>query len=140
MPPGRPGVAVLGLVADPGLTFDIAENLSSELPNLLAQPVSDQTTWKVIAIFRRLPADEQGEIRLGTLAQGGAVGSGFDLVIFLTDQPRRAGVRPVVAETSVARGVALCMTRLGPEQECERHSERSRGTQIRGVPQASRAE
>jgi hypothetical protein len=54
----------VGLVADPGLSYDIARQLADELPGLLAEGLNDQWSWRVPVIRRRLVIDEQGEIRL----------------------------------------------------------------------------
>jgi hypothetical protein len=127
---GYRGALELRLVADPGPAYDIASKLAWELPYLLVQQVSDQIAWKVRAIRRRLPADEQGEIRLNALAGAERSEEDRDIVVCVTDQPRRAGLRPVVADASVARGVALASL---PAPGAFRQYPRARETTLRLV-------
>src|SRR3954447_12088059 len=87
------------LIADPGAPTVIAERLSESLPNALtAGPADDK--WDVSVRRHAYPIDEQTEFSevLGTIEPDGAT---EDIVIYLTDLPRRRGTTPVVADISV---------------------------------------
>jgi hypothetical protein len=101
----RPTMSV-GLFADPGFPVEVACAIAEGLPGLLEHQVGDRWAWKVRWHGRRLVADEQGAVRLPAIVRDMAR-HGHDLVVCLTDQPRRAGVRPIVAEACVRQGVAL---------------------------------
>ena len=58
--------------------------------------------------------DHQGELRLSDVAAQGSAAQDRDHVIYLTDHPRRVGLRPVVADLNRSGGVALaCLPALG---------------------------
>jgi hypothetical protein len=94
------------VVADPGLPADIATDLAERLPARLSRDVDPSRDWEVEIVTERIPADEQGMIRLPDLAPA-RMGHPDELVVYLTDQPRRAGVVPVVADALPAHHVAL---------------------------------
>jgi hypothetical protein len=87
------------LIADPGAPAVIAERLSGSLPHALTdEPVDDQ--WDVSVRRHAYPIDEHTEFSevLNTIEPGGETA---DVVIYLTDLPRRRGTTPVVAAISV---------------------------------------
>jgi hypothetical protein len=55
---------VVGLVADPGLPYQLARELAADLAEELRQQVADSWDWRVVAIEHRFAADEQGELAL----------------------------------------------------------------------------
>jgi hypothetical protein len=102
----RPVEVSVGIIADPGLTREVADDIAAGLPDELSRRLGDGRLWRVTTQSRRLAADEQGVVRLAELARGGAPKE-FDLLVYLTDQPRRDGVRAIVADVSLADGIAL---------------------------------
>src|SRR3954447_4285026 len=87
------------LVADPGAPAEIAERLSDSLPHVLTDEPADDT-WNVSVRRRTYPIDEHTEFAdvVGTVEPGGET---EDIVIYLTDLPRRQGTTPVIADISV---------------------------------------
>jgi hypothetical protein len=87
------------LIADPGAPAVIAERLSDSLPNALADGSADGK-WKVSVRRHAYPIDEHTEVSevVGTVEPGGET---EDIVIYLTDLPRRQGTTPVLADISV---------------------------------------
>jgi hypothetical protein len=106
---------VLGLLADPDLPAELAEQLAGELPELLAERLDDQVAWQIRVVSERL--DLGDEDRLLQVAQQRRAEEGWDLVVCLTDLPRRSGQRPILAEAGVSERVALAsLPALGARQ------------------------
>jgi len=102
---GRPGGLVLGLLTDPDLPAELAEQLAAELPELLAEHLDDQVPWQVRVGCERFDlADEQQVL---AVAHQRRAREGWDLVVCLTDLPRRSGLRPILAEANLTDRVAL---------------------------------
>ena len=105
---GRSGPAdgvVVGLLADPDLPAELAERLAGELPEVLAERLGDQVPWQVRVECERFDlADEE---RILAVARESREREGWDLVVCLTDLPRRSGLRPILAEASLTDRVAL---------------------------------
>jgi len=105
---GRSGPAdgvVVGLLADPDLPAELAERLAGELPEVLAERLGDQVPWQVrVECERFVLADEE---RILAVARESRAREGWDLVVCLTDLPRRSGLRPILAEASLTDRVAL---------------------------------
>ena len=115
----RPNGLVLGLLADPDLPVELAEQLAGELPALLAERLDDQVRWQIRVFRQRL--DLADENRLLAVAHDSRAREGWDLVVCLTDLPRRSGLRPIVAEASVTDGVAVAsLPALGARQLYQR--------------------
>jgi len=87
------------LVADPGLPADIAEELHTAL--------SDALSWRVQVTCQPLDVEEQAGPRLAPGLTRELPQRDGDIVVFLTDQPRRAGTQIVLADVDHAPGVAL---------------------------------
>lgn len=87
------------LIADPGAPAAIAEHMSDSLPNALTDQAVDDK-WVVSVQSRAYPIDEQAEVSelVGTIDPDGEA---EDIVIYLTDLPRRLGTTPVIADISV---------------------------------------
>jgi hypothetical protein len=98
---------VLTLLADPGLAAEVADDVAAELAKVLSREVSDQVAWRVEVERERLALDRHGEIGVADVAGHDGAGHERDMVIYLTDHPRRAGVRPVVADVRRSGAVAL---------------------------------
>lgn len=102
---GRQRVA---LVADPGLPTDIAQELAKSLPHLLSRKARRRTDWEIQTFTAPLLADEQvGVADMVDLVLPHLTDHEWDIGVFLTDQPRRAGFDPVSAEINTDRRVAL---------------------------------
>lgn len=87
------------LLADPGAPAAIAERLSHSLPNALADGPGDDS-WDVSVRRHAYPIDEHTEVSevVGTIEPASEA---EDIVIYLTDLPRRQGTTPVIADISV---------------------------------------
>src|SRR3954468_19760201 len=87
------------LIADPGAPAVIAERLSDSLPQALTDaPAEDK--WDVSVRRHAYPIDEHTSVSevLDTIEPGGET---EEIVIYLTDLPRRRGTTPVIADISV---------------------------------------
>src|SRR5690349_10460427 len=93
------GPSSILLIADPGAPAVIAERLSDSLPNGLTDGSSDDK-WDVSVRRQAYPIDEHTDVSevVGTIEPGGMA---EDIVIYLTDLPRRHGTTPVMADISV---------------------------------------
>lgn len=100
-------VVSVGLAADPGLPTKVVHGLSDELPECLARRVSNGVRWKVEVRSEELSLDAQNRIPIVKNARARMPEQGWDLMVCLTDLPRRDGERPIVADVSTAHGVAM---------------------------------
>ncbi|MEN3268095.1 hypothetical protein [Pseudonocardia sp.] len=100
--------ALVGLLADPGLPTEIAEQVAEELPNMLADQPRDgmRYTFTVVSETLRRHGDSRGE-RLIDVAAKRRAREGWDIAICLTDLPVHKDGRPVVAELSREAGAAV---------------------------------
>jgi hypothetical protein len=89
------------LIADSGAPAVIAERLTDALPQALADGASSKGNWEVSARRHAYPVDEQDEIS-EVVRTVDPASETQDIVIYLTDLPRRRGTSPVVAEISLA--------------------------------------
>lgn len=88
------------LVADPGAPAALAEDLSRDLPELLRRDSSPPSEWKVSVQTGTYRLTEQAS--LSDVVNEVAPGSQRqDVVVYVTDLPRRDGTQPVVADISV---------------------------------------
>ncbi|MDT5067559.1 MAG: hypothetical protein QOK02_3714 [Mycobacterium sp.] len=78
----------------------IAERLSDSLPNALTEWPAGDDEWDVSVRRHAYPIDEHAEVAelVGTIDPGGET---EDIVIYLTDLPRRDGRTPVIVDISV---------------------------------------
>ncbi|MFC8529293.1 hypothetical protein [Nocardia sp. NPDC057227] len=93
------------LIADPGAPEVIAGHLSDSLSDTPTDgPASD--SWDVSVRCRAYPIDERTEFSevVDTIDPGGET---EDVVIYLTDLPRRQGTTPVLADVSVPERFAV---------------------------------
>jgi hypothetical protein len=88
------------LVADPGAPGEVAERLSIALPSVLTKQVSPERDWAVSTRSQAYPIDEQADV-LDVVQTVDPASETHDIVIYLTDLPRRLGTVPVVADISV---------------------------------------
>ena len=73
---GRPDGLVLGLLADPDLPAELAEQLAGELPALLAERLDDQVPWqiRVVSVSAWTSPTRTGSWRSPTTAGRGRAG------------------------------------------------------------------
>ncbi|MCV7423916.1 hypothetical protein H7K45_25510 [Mycobacterium yunnanensis] len=88
------------LVADPGAPATLAERLSEKLPRVLANGAGDADRWDVSVRRHAYPIKEDDAVSDVVNAMDLASESD-DIVIYLTDQPRRDGTTPVIVDISV---------------------------------------
>lgn len=90
----------VGLLADPGAPTDLARSLVPDLSAVLAEQVDETIEWVVSADTCEVPLDEQGRVPLESLAREQRARQEWDVVIVVTDLPRRLGTRPVATVVS----------------------------------------
>ncbi|MGZ6776193.1 MAG: hypothetical protein ACXVGD_16810 [Blastococcus sp.] len=98
---------LIGLLADPDLPAELAKHLEDALPRALAQADGArdwQATVHVVPLVVGHVGDEEPLLRAISERK---TAEGWDVAVGLTDLPRRAGTRAVVADLDPGRGVAL---------------------------------
>ncbi|MEU4249955.1 hypothetical protein AB0F15_21355 [Amycolatopsis sp. NPDC026612] len=112
---------MVGLLTDDGLPGQLAGRIADGLPARLARdlgeetdwrvehetqslPLNEETTWRVEHETQSLPLNEEGDIPMLDLAQQRRVEHGWDLLVLITDLPRRAGTVPIASDY---HGVAM---------------------------------
>jgi hypothetical protein len=111
---------VIGLIADPELPAEIAEDLADKLPELLAGQVNADVQWRVVTRHEPLPVRQRPKALIGTVREV-LKREHWDLAICITDLPLQVDGRPVVAEASPDQGIGLIsLPALGPARERER--------------------
>lgn len=97
----------IGLLADPDLPAELAQHLAEVLPRALAR-ADGARDWRATAHVTALVAGHVGdeEPLLRAISERKAA-EGWDVAVGITDLPRRAGTRAVVADLDPERGVAL---------------------------------
>ncbi|GAA3737852.1 hypothetical protein HDA32_005378 [Spinactinospora alkalitolerans] len=98
---------VVGLLADPGLPTKVAEGLVRELPDRLSQRVGGRVSWEVRVVSEALALDEHDSIPFLEIARERRPREGWDLMVCMTDLPRRVGTLPVLADLSRVHRAAL---------------------------------
>lgn len=88
------------LIADPGAPVAIAERLSDSLPEALTDGGSLDGKWDVSVRRHSYPVDEHAEV-VEVVRTINPADEFEDIVIYLTDLPRRVGTTPVIADISV---------------------------------------
>ncbi|MGO4444682.1 hypothetical protein AB4Z42_15110 [Mycobacterium sp. 2YAF39] len=88
------------LVADPGAPAAIAKRLSDSLPSALADGATADDKWDVSMRRDSYPIDEHAEV-VEVIRTVDPAAETEDIVIYLTDLPRRLGTTPVVADISL---------------------------------------
>lgn len=102
--PGAPSSVLL--IADPGAPAAIAERLSDSLPNALTDWALADGEWDVSVRRDSYPVDEHAEV-VEVIRTVNPAGETEDIVIYLTDLPRRRGTTPVIADISVRERFGL---------------------------------
>ncbi|MDX6350661.1 MAG: hypothetical protein QOF84_5451, partial [Streptomyces sp.] len=98
---------VVHLVADEGLPSALAEWLVDTLPSTLCARVHDGVQWQVYRTSSVLRLNDDREIPAVEIADAHREGRRGELVVLLTDLPRRAGTQPIASDFSTEGKVAL---------------------------------
>ncbi len=107
---GRPGaageqVSVL-LIADPGEPAALAERIAESLPERLRSPDRDERRWTTSVRPKPYLPDEQADFA-DVIDTVDPSSEAEDIVVYLTDLPRREDTLPVVADVSADHKFAL---------------------------------
>jgi hypothetical protein len=104
--PTGPRDLVVGLLADPGLASDLVARVATELPAALDGAISGYR-WQVETAQGPVGLDSEGLLPM--LRHGAALRRrhGWDVVVLVTDLPRRTGTQPLVSDYGSDEGVGL---------------------------------
>ena len=106
-PPTHDRSVALGLIPAPEMPHRLAQELSTELPQLLSRRVDDSVSWEVSVICDPLTGSDPDAARVIDAGRERMVEEGWNLAICLTDLPIRIDGRPVVATVSTTYNVAV---------------------------------
>ncbi|MCD2186933.1 hypothetical protein [Actinomycetospora soli] len=97
---------VVGLLADPGLATDLVDRVAADLPATLGSALPDHR-WRVETASGPVGLDSEGLLPM--LRRGAALrrDHNWDVVVLVTDLPRRAGTQPLVSDYGSDECVAL---------------------------------
>ncbi|WP_298175713.1 hypothetical protein [Saccharomonospora sp.] len=98
---------VVGLLCDPGLPSEVVRRFTDDLEADLSVHVTDEVEWDVRMRTEPLRIDDEDQFPLVNLSKIVLPKYKWDLLVCVTDLPRRIGTHPVVADISVSNGVAL---------------------------------
>jgi uncharacterized membrane protein len=102
----QPERMVLGLLAAPGVAYDLAQQLAQELPGLLKNRFPD-IDWEVAMEVDSLAGAAGLGADLVQVARRRMLAEGWDQVVVLTDLPLHVGRRVVTAQASISLGVGV---------------------------------
>lgn len=106
---------IVGLVADPGLPTEIAEQICDTLPDLLSAAVSAEVNWEVKVLTRELPLDDHGQIVIWKHGDKITSKEGWDFMVCLSDMARTLDSRFVISDVNHAHRAGLVsLPALGP--------------------------
>ncbi|MFR9807288.1 hypothetical protein ACL02T_34060 [Pseudonocardia sp. RS010] len=98
---------VIGILADPvAAPASVARQLERDLPHLLAAQLGEPD-WRIDVRLEQLPPTDVHEFQMMDFATERLRQHGWDLAVCITDLPMRSAGRPVVADASKAREVAV---------------------------------
>jgi hypothetical protein len=100
-------IVVVKVVTDEGMPTKISHQLTADLPKVLAAQLDDQIHWRIESVCHRFVLDDHGLIPVLDLAGRLHARGDRDVVILLTDLPRRVGTQPIVSDYSIRHRVAL---------------------------------
>lgn len=106
-PDGAASRITVGLITDAGLPAKAGAKVASQLPAALADELCGDVAWEVEARSEPLLLDEEGAIPVFAIADEYRARHGWDLVVLITDLPRRVGTQPIVGDFSTIHHVAL---------------------------------
>lgn len=97
---------VVGLLADPGLASDLAARVALDLPEHL-DAVAGGYRWRIETAQGPVGLDSEGLLPM--LRSGARLRRehGWDVVVLVTDLPRRTGTQPLVSDFGSDEGVGL---------------------------------
>jgi hypothetical protein len=101
------GTVVVHLLADEGMPSVLAQWLADSLPSTLSARIHGGVRWQVCSTTTVLRLNEDGEIPIVEIAEAHRDGRRVELVVLLTDLPRRAGTHPIASDFSTAGDAAL---------------------------------
>jgi uncharacterized membrane protein len=105
---------VVGLLAAPGFTVDLAERLAGELPEVLRRRFPE-AEWRVVVQMEPMAGASDRDVDLVQIARQRMLAEGWNFAVCLTDYPVHVGNRPVTAHASASAGVGLVsVPALGP--------------------------
>ncbi|MEA2305817.1 MAG: hypothetical protein QOH43_3097 [Solirubrobacteraceae bacterium] len=105
---------VVGLLAGPGFTYELARDLARDLPDLLRRRFPG-VAWRVELRREPMAAASDDDVDLIEIAHQRMLAEHWTLAVCLTDFPVHIGNRPVTAYASAAYGVGLVsVPALGP--------------------------
>jgi uncharacterized membrane protein len=96
----------VGLLAAPGLAFELAVRLARELPSLLRRRFPN-VEWEVVVSEEPAAAASRSDVDLVEIAHQRMLDEGWNIAVCLTDFPVHVGTRPVTAYASATHGVGL---------------------------------
>jgi hypothetical protein len=102
-----PEALVVGLLTDDGFPRQLAGRIAEGLPDRLARDLGEETTWHIERETQALPLNEEGDIPMLDLARQRRAEHGWDLLVLITDLPRRAGTVPIASDYNADHGVAM---------------------------------
>ncbi|PVZ04631.1 hypothetical protein [Actinomycetospora cinnamomea] len=105
-PSDTPSVRTIGLLADPGLPTKLAAQVAADLPDLLAARLPGRT-WRVETAEGPVGLDAEGLLPMLRTGCERQRRHGWDIVVIVTDLPRRAGTEPLVSDFGSDDGVGL---------------------------------
>src|SRR5215210_6259259 len=104
----RAGSVALGLLPAPEIPEKIAEELSTELPELLSEHVDGHVHWEVSVICDPLTGSAPDAVRVLDAGRERMLEESWDLTICMTDLPLRTNTWwPIVAAVSTVRKTAV---------------------------------
>src|ERR687889_1940568 len=106
-PPTHDRSVALGLIPAPEMPHRLAQELSTELPELLSRRVDDRVSWEVSVVCDPLTGSDPDAARVIDAGRERMMEEGWNLAICLTDLPIRIDGRPVVATVSTMYNVAV---------------------------------
>src|SRR5215216_251154 len=113
----REGSVTLGLIPAPDIPEKIAQELASELPDLLRRRVDGGVSWDVAVVVDPLTGTDREAPEILDECREKMLSEGWDLALCLTDLPVYRDGRLVAADVSSERGVAgLSLPAMGALQ------------------------
>jgi hypothetical protein len=94
------------LIADPGAPAALAERVAESLPRVLADRVGIPPRWEISVRIQPYLPDEQATFA-DVIELVDPAGEDEDIVVYLTDLPRRDGTMPVLLDVSLTHRFAL---------------------------------
>ena len=101
-----PKTVTVGLLASPGVVYELALDLARELPGLLRRRFP-ALEWKIEVLAEPMAAASDDDVDLVEIAHRRLLAKGWQLAVCLTDFPIHIGSRPVTAYASPTHGVGL---------------------------------